>query len=84
VTADVSASCQGYGCSPTTTPKVGVHVLLGGSRIATVRAPPAGSTADPAKQMDEAMKKLEEQMKNMPPEQRKQMEEMMKKYGTGK
>jgi RHS repeat-associated protein len=31
-----------------TTPKVGVHVLLGGSRIATVRAPPSGSPADPA------------------------------------
>jgi RHS repeat-associated protein len=48
VTADVSVSCLGYGCSPTTTPKVGVHVLLGGTRIATVRAPPSGSTADPA------------------------------------
>ena len=48
VTADVSTSCLGYGCSPTTTPKVGVHVLLGGTRIATVRAPPSGSTADPA------------------------------------
>ncbi len=48
VTADVSASCQGYGCSPATTPKVGVHVLLAGTRIATVRAPPSGSTADPA------------------------------------
>jgi RHS repeat-associated protein len=48
VTADVSTSCQGYGCSPTTTPKVGVHVLLAGSRIATVRAPPLGSPADPA------------------------------------
>ncbi len=48
VTADVSASCLGYGCSPATTPKVGVHVLLAGTRIATVRAPPSGSTADPA------------------------------------
>jgi RHS repeat-associated protein len=47
VTADVAPTCAGYGCAATNA-RVGVHVLLAGVAVATVRAPPAGSTADPA------------------------------------
>ena len=39
VTATVNAGCTGYGCSQgVTSVSVGAHVILGGSRIATVRA----------------------------------------------
>ena len=39
VTATVNAGCTGYGCSQgVTSVSVGTHVILGGSRVATVRA----------------------------------------------
>ncbi len=47
VTGEVTPGCTGYGCQATNV-KVAVHALLGGTRIATVRAPVAGSAADPA------------------------------------
>jgi hypothetical protein len=46
VTATVSATCTGAAsCVPTTTPAVAVHLLLGGTRIATVKAPAPASSA---------------------------------------
>jgi hypothetical protein len=40
VTATVSTTCTGAAtCLPTTTPAVAVHLLLGGTRLATVKAP---------------------------------------------
>jgi RHS repeat-associated protein len=45
ITADVAATCAGYGCAPTTTPSVGIHVNAGGARIATMRA--ASTLAEP-------------------------------------
>jgi len=47
LTAPVGTSCTGVAsCTPTATPTVGVHLLMGGTRIATVRAA-AGTGADP-------------------------------------
>jgi hypothetical protein len=48
VTAEVSSACTGTAsCTPTTTPGASVHVLLGGTRIASLRAgnPGAAGTA---------------------------------------
>ena len=46
VTATVSATCTGaVSCVPTTTPAVAVHLLLGGTRLATVKAPAPASSA---------------------------------------
>lgn len=41
------------------------------------------ASPEQARQLEEGMKQMEQQMKDMSPEQRKQMEDMMKKYGTG-
>jgi len=41
------------------------------------------ASPEQARQLEEGMKQMEQQMKDMTPEQRKQMEDMMKKYGTG-
>jgi RHS repeat-associated protein len=45
VTATVSTSCLGAAtCTPLDTPKVAVHLLLGGNRIATVKPPALAAT----------------------------------------